>query len=728
MTLPPRAFITGFGIITAAGKNKKETLDSLQQGRSALARLTLFDTTLEPPPMVGQVDGVATNGQIRSNALALIAAEEALADDPGPIDALVMGVTTGGVLTLEEILRPREKEVAKYRDIVGPVTWSLSRKLECRGPAWSISTACSSSAVALKIGLELIRTGEYHRVLVCGTESLSRLTIYGFHFLQLLDPLGTRPFDKHRAGMSLGEGAAALLLTAAHEAPPLAVAELRGGGLTCDAYHPIAPHPEGIGAAAAINSALRDAGVTPFQIDYINLHGTGTLDNDISESAAIRSVFATPYPPLSSTKGIFGHTTSAAGAVEAVVALLAIQNEFVPPNVNLAQTDPRLELEPVSRSETRRIACVLSNSFGFGGNNAAIVLGRPDLPPPDARQAVFSELNVLGTACLTGRGAVEATLTDLASGKPVTGKLALAEIGADLPTKMLRRLKRLPRLALSVAHKALENARQSHPEVDPDSVFLGTGWGTQSETHSFLRQLFESHETLSSPVDFIGSVHNAPAGQIALNLQCTGANITSWGGHQSFDEALFLTGLLGANTGGDIVLLGVDEAHEDVMPHSEPEAYARTGLSDGGGCLVLRPVAPDGLASGTRIKPVYITSGMNHDEAITGLISRLKDSRNINETFGAVLAGLPSSEWDGANQQLDAFIILSGFNGPVIDYRAWVGDFPAASAIAAVLAVEWVLSGRLPKPPVGNGDYLNGRGILLLSLGNTLACAAVMPG
>ena len=719
----PRAFITGLGLVTAAGNDTNQVLDSLRAGRSGLGPLKLFPTSLPHPPIVGELSGLEEGqDRPRTQIMASLAAKQALAHDPAPPDALVLGVATGGVLSLEKVLLSGQRDHEPFREGAVTVGEMLAREIGCQGPVLSVSTACSSGAAALKVALELIRSGTARRVLCLGVETLSRLTIYGFHFLQLLDPRGTRPLDRQRAGMSLGEAAAALLLTAGRQAPDGALAELRGGGLTCDAYHPIAPHPQGLGAAAAMEAALSDAGLTPADVDYINLHGTGTEDNDASEAAAVHRVFTSDPPLLSSTKGLFGHTTAAAGTVEAAVGVLAIAHGLVPANTGLVEVDPELGLAPVTQPLSQTVRVVLSNSFGFGGNNAALVLGDPRLPFESPPCGGLKELAVYGAACLTGAGGTQETLERFLSGATSRGVSSEIKMGADLPPRTLRRLKRLPRLALALGQGAAANAG----DPGPKAVFFGTGYGTLSETYSFLKQLFESGEQFSSPVDFMGSVHNAPAGHVALLLKATGANLTTWGGNHTFEQAVFLASLLASENQDPALVIGADEAHEYLTPLVDHAGFERGGgLADGGGALqvALAPEQPD-LAT---IRPVFLAPAGDHTRIPDNLLERLGGPAEINQRYAAILVGLPALTRDQATKQLNLFLDVSGFDGPVIDYRDCLGDFATAAAAAAVMAVKIAEHGILPAALVGRDIPLDGRGLLLLSLGETAAALEIRP-
>jgi 3-oxoacyl-[acyl-carrier-protein] synthase II len=233
------------------------------------------------------------------------------------------------------------------------------------------------------MGLTWIRSGAADVVIAGGTDALCRMTYTGFHALKALAPTPCQPFDRNRQGLTLGEGAAAVILESEEHARARGadvLGEVLGAGLSCDANHPTAPHPEGLGAKYALSSALADANVAPADIAYVNAHGTGTPQNDACESRALRAVFGerSASVPVSSTKGLLGHTLAAAGAVEAVATLLALNGGFVPPTLGLEDPDPECTLDLVQRSpRDLSFHLAASNSYGFGGNNCSLILRRP---------------------------------------------------------------------------------------------------------------------------------------------------------------------------------------------------------------------------------------------------------------------------------------------------------------------------------------------------------------
>ena len=227
---------------------------------------------------------------------------------------------------------------------------------------------------------QTLLTGQLDRVIVGGTDSVTKFTLNGFNTLMILDKTGCRPFDEHRAGLTLGEGAAYLVLEseeAVRKSNKKIIAEVSGYGNANDAFHQTASSPDGTGAFLAMSKALQMSGLMPGEIDYINVHGTGTENNDLSEGVALERVFGDQAPPFSSTKGFTGHALGAAGAVEAVISILAISNGVIFPNLNFTTPMKELKIRPVSELMTgMNIRHVMSNSFGFGGNNSSIVFSK----------------------------------------------------------------------------------------------------------------------------------------------------------------------------------------------------------------------------------------------------------------------------------------------------------------------------------------------------------------
>jgi 3-oxoacyl-(acyl-carrier-protein) synthase len=716
----PRAFITGIGLVSPAGANADDHLISLRANKTFIKNLSLFSfEAAEGAPPAGEIAFPIneTPGLPRTHALALIAAREATGNS-GPPDAVIIGCTTGGMPLSEGLLQDKiiGPEFYRYHG-TGTVAEYVAQELDCAGPSFTVSTACSSGALALKIGLEMIRSGRARKVLAGGVDALCRLTIYGFYTLQLIDPSGCRPLDKNRLGMTVGEGAGMLLLEAADTPPANAVAELRGGGLSCDAYHATKPQPEGVGAIAAMRSCLEDAGIEPSAIDYINLHGTGTLDNDAAEARAVLSVFGENCPYLSSTKGLAGHPLAAAGAIEAGFACLAIKHGLVPPNTRFAEADEALGLVPVSAAISARVDAVLSNSFGFGGNNASVIITKPAVNGTIAEKKP-PRLTVKGYSMITGAGHASETITMAEEGRTCAGMLDIEAVAKDLPPRLVRRLGRLPRIVLALGEAAY---RDSGQEEKPVSVYFGTGWGALSETNDFLRKIFETGGKFGSPTDFVGSVHNAPAGQAAMFFGAKGANVTATSGDSSFEQALFMAQMLIEKGRGDAIVIGADEFHEEMTPLLDVSSALSLSPSDGGAAMI---VSADEALPGPSLSLVFYER--NSGELLIRLIERLK-AAGIDKRFAAIFAGIPLKENSIAGSQLEKVIARTAFSGALFDYRRFFGQFATSGAVAAAFAADCVRKGTLP-PFIGGGNAgLAGRGILVLGLGSTLSAIEVNP-
>jgi 3-oxoacyl-[acyl-carrier-protein] synthase-1 len=351
----------------------------------------MAEVKLTTAQLLEQTGNIGRNEFTRTTLLGIKAAREALIS-AGIVDVeafrtgLISATTVGGMDRSENFYVSFLADSRKGRliDIVnhdcGDSTERIAADLGITGFVTTISTACSSSVNALMFGSNLIKTGQLDRVIVGGNDSVTKFTLNGFNTLMILDKTGCHPFDENRAGLTLGEGAAFLVLESgdvvAKEKKKI-LAEVSGYGNANDAYHQTASSPDGTGAFLAMSKAMEMSGIEPSDISYINVHGTGTENNDLSEGVAIERIFKDQVPPFSSTKGYTGHTLGAAGAVEAVIAVLAIQNRVIFPNLNFSTPMKELHVKPVTElKQDVDVRHVLSNSFGFGGNNSAVVLSK----------------------------------------------------------------------------------------------------------------------------------------------------------------------------------------------------------------------------------------------------------------------------------------------------------------------------------------------------------------
>ena len=389
--------IAAYTATTALGTGVPPLLAALREERSGLAPVRFMATRL--PTWTGEVEGVddillpdaSLAFDCRNHRLAWLglrqdgfigAVERAKARWGSHRVAVLLGTSTSGLLQTELAYRQRDARGALPASFDYERTQNtqslgafVTQVLGLHGPAWVVSTACSSSAKVFGNAARLIEAGLIDAAVVGGVDSLCLTTLYGFNSLELLSAQICRPWDTARDGLSIGEAAAfALVERAIQVTNAAAQGWLLGVGESNDGHHMSTPHPEGAGAIAAMRAALTDAGLQPADIGYINLHGTATPSNDAAEDRAVASVFGRPTP-CSSTKGATGHTLGAAGAVEAVISLLALQHGLLPAGLNTTRPDSALTLDYLRTNRHAPLRAVLSNSFGFGGSNASLVFG-----------------------------------------------------------------------------------------------------------------------------------------------------------------------------------------------------------------------------------------------------------------------------------------------------------------------------------------------------------------
>ena len=393
-----RILITGCGVVSAIGRDKAETLDALLNNRSGVGPLVYLKTEHKEFP-VGEVKmndnemrkhlNISDNAiTTRTALMGMIALDEALKEAKITSEMLhdvgfISGTTVGGMdmseqYYLDYISSDAHKEYIAVHDC-GSCSEMTADHFGKFAFATTLSTACSSAANAIILGANMIRCGEADIVVVGGSECITKFHLNGFNSLMILDTKPCRPFDATRAGLNLGEGAAYLVLETESSAKKRGVkaqAILSGYGNACDAFHQTASSPDGEGAYRAMKEALELADIQPDRIDYINAHGTGTPNNDLSESQAVRRLFGENIPPMSSTKQFTGHTTSASGSIEAVFCILALQNGFLPVNLNWS-TPMEDGIIPVHQSVKKELKHILCNAFGFGGNDSSLLISKP---------------------------------------------------------------------------------------------------------------------------------------------------------------------------------------------------------------------------------------------------------------------------------------------------------------------------------------------------------------
>ena len=394
-------FIAGLGIITSIGNNLQANLRSLEDEKSGITKMQWLSSIYQDDLPVGEIKSsneelsVAVNLSPklpRTALLSAVAARESLADagwtmNLSPRTGFISANTVGGMDKTEKFFNLYSKNAADGRlaDVVyhecGAITELVADCLGIRHFVSTVSTACSSSANAIFTGSRMIEAGLLDFALVGGADALTRFTLNGFNTLMILDKEPCKPFDENRHGLNLGEGAAYLLLASEYGLKQLnkkPYARVSGYANANDAFHQTASSPEGLGSLLAMKGALEKASLRPSEIDYINLHGTGTLNNDIAEGTAIDTLFHSAPPKMSSTKAYTGHTLGASGAVEAVYSVLAIRQGIIFPNLRYQTPMKEFSFQPnTALLKNQQVLHVLSNSFGFGGNCSSLIFSAP---------------------------------------------------------------------------------------------------------------------------------------------------------------------------------------------------------------------------------------------------------------------------------------------------------------------------------------------------------------
>ena len=391
-------YIAGIGVISAVGNNVAENLASLKDGRPGMGDMQRLESNHKGVLPVAEVK--LTNEELctelnlpshtsRTALLSTKAAKEAIENSRININnyrtGFISANSVGGMDKTENFFVEflKDNNAGDLQEVVnhecGAVTEITADKLGIRDFVTTVSTACSSSANSIFLGARLIRQGMLDVVVAGGTDALTKFTLNGFNTLMILDQQFCQPMDENRRGLNLGEGAGYVVLVSERVAERMSEkpkVQITGWANANDAHHQTASSPDGTGNLLAMKGALKKAGLETNDIDYINLHGTGTNNNDIAEGTAIKTLFEGNYPPMSSTKSFTGHTLGASGGIEAVYSVLAIKEGLIFPNLRFETQMKELHFIPVTELQQKEIKNVMSNSFGFGGNCSSLVFSK----------------------------------------------------------------------------------------------------------------------------------------------------------------------------------------------------------------------------------------------------------------------------------------------------------------------------------------------------------------
>ena len=559
--------ITGEGIVSAIGNDKQQVLKSLMTGKSGIGEMKYLQSIHHELP-VGEVDlsneqmksrlGIPLSKMMSRTALmGMMAIKEALQDaqiskqdaqvgkkeNPSLRILLVSGTTVGGMDITERCFDHLKDKMDEGQAVVsdeveflshhdgGNCTQIMADYFGIFDDVTTLSTACSSAANAIMLGARLIQAGEADIVVAGGTEALSKFHLNGFNSLMILDHEPCRPFDDTRAGLNLGEGAAFVVLESEKMArlrgrKPHAY--LSGYGNACDAFHQTASSENGEGAFLAMKEALEMAHLHPQDIQYVNAHGTGTPNNDQSETISLKRIFGEQMPRVSSTKSFTGHTTSASGSIETVICILAMQHHFVP--ANLGWKNPMADgIVPTMGEEHADLEHVLCNSFGFGGNDSSLVLSAYH-EGEDAQR--LSENREIKSSDVVSSKQLEKI--KVIAKVEIQSEEQLAEIRKYVKPLEARRMGKIMKSSLLSSLEALEMAHISCP----DAIITGTAFGCLENSERLLVQMKEEGEVMLKPTYFMQSTHNTIGSNIAIKTHCHGYNVTYTQGSHSLEWAL----------------------------------------------------------------------------------------------------------------------------------------------------------------------------------------------
>ncbi|HWR87117.1 MAG TPA: beta-ketoacyl synthase N-terminal-like domain-containing protein [Acidiferrobacterales bacterium] len=376
----PAIHIRGLGLVSSYGRGVACAVEGMRAGRTGITPLTLFSLPFQNQIQVNQFDHAPfPPGSACATATMVTVAQEALREARLDADALrdaALVVGTSSFLFAGEADFWRALADTGEADMPpltppGQAALRVAGQLGIEGPVLTLTTACSSSANALLVATALLRRGEVRRALVIGVEGLSAIALSGFHSLMLLDPEGCRPFDAGRRGMQIGEAVGAVLLEVGDEDGG---DRLLGGANLCDTHHMTSATPDGSAMRSVMEMALADAGLQPADVAVIKAHGTGSLDNDTAEAAAMRALFDEDLPPFTGIKRYLGHTLGACGAVELAAFLGCLRAGFVPPTAGFTQPDSALRIAPLTEFRSAPKGVAMLNFFGFGGNYASLLI------------------------------------------------------------------------------------------------------------------------------------------------------------------------------------------------------------------------------------------------------------------------------------------------------------------------------------------------------------------
>lgn len=695
-----RIAVSGVGLVSALGQSAPETFRALMQGERGLRPLQLFEPGDVRSKLVGEVRGlsvadIAPSAQreqfSRTDAMAVAAAREAVAAAGLPRGArigVVLGGTTGGMFETEDLLSSPELSSlapARAQELMSyPLSASLARVADAIGGVSltrSICSACSGGAIALVQAAAWLAKGEVDFVLAGGADGLCRLTLLGFNALGATDPEPCRPFDRSRAGLNLGEGAAVLVLE--REATALqrdaeVLAWLDGYAVGAEAHHITHPEPTGARASRLLSSALARAGLSPTEVGYVNAHGTGTQQNDAMEAHSLLDVFGAGSGTwVSSSKAQLGHTLGAAGAIEAALTVLAVARGELPPSVGLAEPELPGLRHVGGRGRAERLQAAVSSSFGFGGMSCVLAFSERGRPPPPPSAGV-KRVAVLTSARLDAEVKPE-KLLDAERSRRFDAASAMAAAGAAAVVSSLA------------------------PGGDETGLVLGSAFGNVERTMAFLSRGRERGPRHVPPAEFPHLVPSAPAGNASVYAGLTGPVFAVSALAQS-GEAAFATACelieLGIATQ---LVAGAIAPHDAIVervlgPLLDPSWFGAAARGQGAAFVLLAEMT-QATASGAPLAEVL---GRWEGEPALAVVPIPAPGMRAVVVLGVASVelrqALESSAWGAAKR---------------VDLASQHGYHEALGAVALAVGAELVTSGEVDRALVLSGTALSSAATLL---------------
>lgn len=732
--------VTGIGIISSIGNNLDETYNSLIEKRSGIGRINILDTVRKDEFLLGEIklthDELICMARVDPNSawtrtalLGIIAARQAIDDsdiDVGENVALISASTVGGMDRSELYYKDflTEAKNKKYIDThhAGNSTEMIAEQCGINGLITTISTACSSSLNSIMFGARLIKEGRTKIAVVGGTDALSKFTLNGFNTLMILDKEHCRPFDESRMGLNLGEGAAYFVLEEKESAianGKKIYAEVSGYANANDAHHQTASSDNGEGPYLAMANALKEANIKPDDIDYINAHGTGTGNNDLTEGIAIKRLFGENIPLFSSTKAYTGHTLGAAGIIESVISVLALNYSIAFPNINFKNAIKEIDIKPITQlTKIDNFNYVLTNSFGFGGNDSSVVFSSVKAldNQESSDSAKTNSVYITGIGCVSPQNTLDNNyfFEEVEETESRFLQIMKPNYRDFINPKLLRRMSKIVRMSIVSALLAVKDSGIKNP----DAILTGTGMGCQIDTEKFLNSMIENNEGLLAPTAFIQSTHNTVGGSIALGIQNHNYNLTYVHRTFSFESAL-LDSIMLINEGkADKLLLGgFDEITEESwliktkIDFFKSNAISSTGLlndeqkgaqaGEGSSFFVLSNKETDNAYA--KVIGVDMFFRPENNKVIENHIREFirKHSLSIDDIDLVIMGNNGDKKFDVYYTYLENGLFA---DNTTAYYKHLCGEYDASSSFAMWLAARIIKENKIPEIIIRKGN------------------------